>query len=223
MITNNKFPASEMAKAALNCYELPMDTDMYEAFPVLKILPFWEYKFSGFKEKKEIRNSFARYVVYFYSPGLTCIEDLYPEHRARKFACAELAGFKITDDRLDPKVEDILEGKNESCNQMVLSFLKRYGSDDWSTIKWLRDKYYENMGKQTEMDGLEIQRIKKAQDDIRDLIKVYFKGDTSKPLTRSLIERQEAEDLKLSPEAIAANIEQGKSPLGFSISDIMNG
>lgn len=220
MENKNVFPVSEMKKAILDCYELPMDTDMFETFPVLKSLPFWDYKFPAFKDKAEARNCFARYCIYYYSPNLTCIEELHPEISERKFVCAKLAGFKTKEDgSFEDKVDEILKGKNESTNQMIFSLLRRYGSFKWTTLKSLEDKFHQNLEKQQGVDGLEFQRITDALKKLEALKNDLLKGDTGKQINESLVQRIHSEDLKLSPEAIAENISQGKSPLGFTIEE----
>ena len=218
MDNKNVFPASEMKKAVLDCYELPNDADLFEIFgDVLKPLPSWKYNFKGFTNPKQTKNCFIRYCNWFYSPDLTCIEKIYPEERPRKTAIAIMAGFDVNDNGdFDKKIDLMLRGHNQTTNMMIIEFLKIQGSDEWTTFKWLRDVYYKNMEKQSNIDGLELKRILEALDQLRNLRQQFLKGDTSHALNRTLIQRIEAEDLKLSPEAIAENIAAGKSPIGFS-------
>lgn len=220
MSKQDVYPVTEMRKAILNCYELPMDTDLMEAFPILKSLPFWDYKFGVFgKKADEIKNSFIRYVVYMYSPDLNCIEDTHPDEWEKRVACAELAGFKVDKDgNFDPAVETLLRNRNQYCAQMILSFIRRYHSDDWATYKYLRDQHFENMWNNDKIkDGGEQNKVLDNLEKMDKLRKKMLKGDTTKALNISLIQRVEAENLKLSPESIARNIEENLSPLGFSL------
>jgi hypothetical protein len=216
------YPVTEMRKAILDCYELPMDTDLYEHFgDTLKALPAFKFNFKGFDDPKEVKNCWIRYINYLYSPHLTCIEKAHPDEAVRKTEVAALSGFKFKEDgKFDKKIENLLAGKAEGPNQMIWELLKISGSDDFATIAWLRDLYYKAQQKQNTLDGLELDRILKAKAKLDTLKKEYLRGDTSVALSESLIKRIEAENLGFSPESIADNISQGKNPLGLKIVDV---
>lgn len=220
-MSKNIFPESEMAKSHLNCYELPMDLDLFDHYKhIFGRLPFWDYKFAFAKEKSKFyRSCFIRYIDWSYSPNLSCIEIRYPEERERKMAIGQISGFPINaKGNFEHPVDQILKGQNEYTNQMILSFLKILGSDEWSTMKWLRDQHYKNMlDNDKAKDGLEQQRIIDALSKLKKMKGEFLKGDTSYQLNISMIQRMEAENLNLGPEAIGANIEKGLSPLGFTI------
>lgn len=220
MSKQDVYPVTEMRKAILNCYELPMDTDLMEAFPILKSLPFWDYKFGVFgKKADEVRQRVIRYFNYFYSPLLTCISAIHLDHKERKVACAVLAGFETDKDgKFDPNVEIMLNGQNEYVNQMLLSFLKISSSDEWATMMWLRDQHYKNMLDNEKIkDGQEQQRVMDALAKLKKMRTEYISNDPSPQLNRSMIDRMTVEELNLSPEAIGKNLEEGLSPLGFSL------
>lgn len=222
METKTIYPIAEMRKAILDCYELPMDTDLYDHFgDTLKPLPAFKYNFKGFDNPKQVKNNFIRYINYLYSPHLTCIEKLHPDEAERKTAVAVLSGFTFEPSGgFDKKTDDLLNGKNEKANQMLWELLKISGSDDFATIAWLRDLYFKAMTQQTTLDGLELDRIMKAKTRLDNLKKEFLKGDTSRPLNESLIKRIQAENIGYSPEDIAENISEGKSPLGLKIVDV---
>lgn len=222
MENKNIYPPTEMRKGILDCYELPMDTDLYEHFgDTLKALPAFKFNFKGFDNPKEIKNSWIRYINYLYSPHLTCLEKAHPDEAERKTAVASLAGFKFNEDGgFDKKIKNLLDGKVEGAAQMLWELLKISGSDDFATIAWLRDLYYKAQQTQKTLDGLELDRIMKAKTRLDNLKKEFLRGDTSLALNESLIKRIEAENLGFSPESIAENIASGKNPLGLKIVDV---
>lgn len=217
------YPISEMAKSILPIHNLPENTDLYEHFSLLKKLPFWEYNFKGFPNPKKIKNSFIKYVNLFYSRDLSCIKQAFPDHNKRKIECARLADlpFNIDTGEFETKIKNILLNQNQNTNFMIVSFLRHNYSDKYVTIMTMRDMYYRSMydlGKQTEVEvGLEMTRLLKALGGIEKLEIELLGEDNSPELNITLIQTMEAEALGLSPEFIAQNIAENKSPLGFLI------
>lgn len=120
-----------------------------------------------------------KYVVYCYdkhSP-LHSIDN----YQSKKICAAKLAGYQYADKTglTDNYAIDIIKGKNQTINQMIVAYLRHNLKFAWSHIVTLTEAYYSAQAKIFEegFDEKAIKTMSTLKDEIDNGMLQFFKAD----------------------------------------------
>ena len=213
----SNYQKSDFERLILPIKELPMSEDLYARFPMLNKLEGFDYRFHEFKSPQITKNLFVRYIVLFYSKGISVLEAQFPEFLKRKTACAILAGFEYNEQTgtFNKQVEEAITGKNAMCNRMIVSMIKHNYSDEYSTYCLLRDKYYKFLLNETDDNAKDTKAIIDMSKQLQDYRTSFLNGDRHERINAALVMHIEETSLGIRPEEIAKLLYDGKSPIEY--------
>lgn len=154
-----------------------------------------------------------KYIVLYYSNGTPLMNISNPNER--KGTAADLAGFDIT----VKSVQEMLSGKNEAVNQMIISYLRLQKSHKWSKLIIFIDAYYNQLSKlqSGEISGEKTKEIlvnvNTLETNIDSLTSDLLNEDRSPYVADTLFQSVEDTRLGLRPEEVAEAISEGRDPL----------
>lgn len=218
------YTREELSKARIDLEDIPLDVDILDVYPGLASLDFWDADFSAWGGNPTItKNLIIRYLNYFYSRELTCFTERYPDFYQRKAECARMAKFNYDPQTLQfsDKVKEMLAGKNQIVNRMMVSFLRHHYDTLWSGLVASYETYYflmsenmANLGKSGHVpDPDEGKKFILFSDQIEKTKFSLLSGDKTKEISMALLISIEEDRLKLAPEYRAKLVRDGKSPL----------
>lgn len=187
----------------------PLDSEVKKKF----------YAITGECSAEVDLTSLAKYILLMYDPNSPLIE-LIDDYWSRKYESLELSGFKIKGGKFDPKIEEIVLGKNNLVNDTIISWLIYIAKPQWTHIIFLCESLI-RYTRQAE-DGINDEKIKpqdvKAVSDIMDKMAEVVKAWTFSNKdneTRDFLERlyykTHQELLKIRPEHYASRLTGGET------------
>ncbi len=208
----------------LNTYEIPLEEDLIEKFPLLKKIKSFEYDFLDVCNSKKValeyKNATIRFINYFYSYNAKYFREAFPDTHERKFQCARLAGFKFKDGLLVDLAKDIISCRNSSVNVMIVDFVRHNYSDRVSNFLLTRESLYSLHLKNIEdPKGVDIEKIDKISKSLESMEERLLGGDSNSVISEMFIAMSESSRLGLRPEDVAKRIAEGKPPINFEVYD----
>ncbi len=207
------FKANDFDALAYNIHGLQKSTNLLHHFPELaKIESFRTSKLQGLD-----KNLVIRYIILAYDRNSPA--EIITDYQKKKMWCAMYAGFQPypVSGLFEKPVDEMLKGKNEQVNQMIISFLRESGSNMYAQLKVGTDAYYNKLAQmqnqnqgETNKTDLELERIRgqvweqcnKMEADLEKLAERFLK-DKSPFLKESLfctINNEAKKNLMISPE-----------------------
>ena len=156
-----------------------------------------------------------KYIILMYDISNQEVQSLYPDFGDRRRACAELAGFELTEEGFDEEVELIILNSNPDFNGMVIRYVRMFNNPDYVPyVSYWNMLVIEmrNAMIQTKSSAISTSRtnIQSLNKEINDISTRMFRGDDTEALKRALYANMEREKLNLRPEDIANQIQNGK-------------
>ena len=171
-----------------------------------------------FQVKVGSKRKIAQYIILMYDKNNDEIRAEYPFYPQRKMEVAKCVGL-VEGNKASKAVEDILIGKNEDVNAMIVRYLTLFNDPDLLILS----AYYEiyiNLNKSAyrgEVDKNTIANLETVNKAIKDLTDGLFGGKDETELRKELYKSIEEQSLGIRPEEIAEALQSGKEPLkGFN-------
>ena len=171
-----------------------------------------------FDSKVTNKRKVVQYIILMYDKNNDEIREEYPFYPQRKMEVARCVGL-IEGNKATKGVEDILIGKNEDVNAMVIRYLTLFNDPDLLMLSALYEininlnkAAYRGIIDKNIITNLDIVNLK-----IKDLTEGLFGGKDETELRQELYKSIEEQSLGIRPEEIAEALQSGKSPLkGFT-------
>ena len=171
-----------------------------------------------FAAKVVNKRKVVQYIILMYDKNNDEIRAEYPFYPQRKLEVARCVGL-TEGKKVSKGVEDILIGKNEDVNAMIIRYLTLFNDPDLLMLS----SYYEiyiNLNKEAyrgEVDKNTIANLETVNKAIKSLTEGLFGGKDETELRQELYKSIEEQSLGIRPEEIAEALQSGKDPLkGFS-------
>lgn len=175
-------------------------------------------KYKEFQAKVPNKRKVVQYIILMYDKNNDEIRAEYPFYPQRKMEVARCVGL-VEGNKAPKGVEDILIGKNEEVNAMIVRYLTLFNDPDLLMLS----AYYEiyiNLNKAAykgEVDKNTIANLETVNRAIKDLTNGLFGGKDETELRQELYKSIEEQSLGIRPEEIAEVLQSGKDPLkGFN-------
>ena len=179
---------------------------------LLKLSKFNEFKvgFSGMSKKQIIQ-----YIILMYDKNNQEIRAEYPFYPQRKLEVAKTVGLIPGGKKAPTKVENVLIGKNEDVNKMIVRYLTLFNNPD---LLMLASMYAISVtlhvqSYSPDFDKSTITNLEKVNNSIKELTESVFGGKDETELRQELYKSIEEQSLGIRPEEIAEALQQGEKPL----------
>jgi hypothetical protein len=160
-----------------------------------------------------------RFIIFMYDMESE-MRLMYPDWQDRKVKCAALAGWEVDrNGRFQDAVMDMLEGKNEEVNDMIVKFCLLFPSPYYSAYIAM----WELLAKEVRTsfgltnDSADITKIrgniKELSKQIDEYSEKIFGGEKTIGLKNSLYKTVDKARLRLRPEIMARDIKDGNTDL----------
>jgi hypothetical protein len=186
----------------------PLDDNL-----VVKLAKFNEFKVNvTVMSKRHI----CQYIVLMYDKNNDEIRAEYPFYPQRKLEIAKAVGLIPPKGKTPKKVEDMLIGRNEDVNKMIVRYLTLFNNPDllmlasmYSISLHLHVQSYS-----PDFDKNTISNLEKVQKNIMELTENIFGGKDETELRQELYKSIEEQSLGIRPEEVAEALQKGEKPLG---------
>ena len=183
--------------------------DIMREFPILA-----GYKIFYHKLEKELpRENIIQYIGLSFDKGSPFLKK-YNDVIERRFWAAIQAGFQLDNNRFHPLVEDMLRGKNQDVNFMIIQYCLLQGDEDYVTFvaynEALKSQLTKLINIEADKDASDksvkdiTDNVKKLRGEISELRRAMFFTEEDRLLNGDLYDFMEAKGLGISPEAYAA-------------------
>lgn len=171
-----------------------------------------------FAAKVPNKRKVVQYIILMYDKNNDEIRAEYPFYPQRKMEVARCVGL-VEGGKAPKVVEDILIGKNEDVNAMIVRYLTLFNDPDLLLLSAYYSIYI-NLNKAAykgEIDKPTIANLETVNRAIKDLTDGLFGGKDETELRQELYKSIEEQSLGIRPEEIAEALQSGKEPLkGFN-------
>ena len=140
----------------------------------------------------------SQYIILMYDPESPIRREV-GHYMQRKSRCAELVDFKREDDRWSPEIEDLLIGKDDDANKLIVAYIAHLALPEYTQLIVL----------------LEIQRIKSMEafsggvtDNTHKIIAAVTEDISL--ITKKLFGSGEVDEIQAARRAIYAQSNQDK-------------
>jgi len=204
---------SDFEGMMVNPFAILKSENIFTDFALLDLHP--EFKLPI--PEKLILNRVIAFIacVYDMKSPLQTIDDVI----RKKGEAAELCSFnKVStgDNKYMIEYMDIIQGKNDVINKMIIAYCRMQGSHEWTQLCVYNDKFYEMIlqlkdltdPSEQKVTMANIQFIKKSFDEVKS---DFLAHDTNKYLDKAVTDTIEFETLNLRPEHIAALMQKKDS------------
>jgi len=189
--------------------------------------PKRDQSFLGLKKHKEfqieLRNipehKIFPYIILMYDLNNDQIRNEFPFYPQRKVEVAKMVGLIPRGRSANRTIEDVLIGKNEDVNKMIIKYLTLFNNPDVLMLA----AYYEIyvvLSKRSfsgQFKDKDIENIEKVNGKIHELTDNIFGGKDETELIAELYRTLEDQKLGIQPEEIAEKLQKGEDPLdGFN-------
>lgn len=188
-------------------FDLPESANLLDKFPSLA-----QWREFHVPSRHNI-NKVIRYIVAMYDKnGLIVMEQ---NGSRRKTAALELAGWKRQSDtgEFRSDVIDIIDGKNEAINNMIVRYCKLQRSNKYSVIVGMSEMFYSILRKTVSGETVspaELGKFEQLEKTLDERMVQFLNNDASKDLREDAFAIIELEKLDLNPEEIAVKLKEGK-------------
>lgn len=181
------------------------------------------HKLTKYKEFRETIPRIAKrqaiqYIILMYDKNNDEIRAEFPFYPQRKMEVARTVGL-IPGKKVSSPVEDMLVGKNEKVNKMIIRYLTLFNDPDLLMLSAYYTIYIELTKRSLSgnFDKSTITDIERVNASIKDLSENIFGGKDETELRQELYKSIEEQSLGIRPEEIAEIIKEDKVPLeGFN-------
>lgn len=210
-----EFKAEDFAKLKFNCYSVPKEESVFDAFPELRRYPdltTTEHMLPGDK--------MIRYVIYMYdkySP-LTAEKNIIK----RKMLSAQLAGFEMPDGKFTQEVEQMIGGRNIFVNRMVCCYVRNQRDIQYALMMTGLTQFYDNLkqlSKPSEEEG-DMEDLNRKSTLFNHTMKMIetlesmaietFNGDVQLMYEADEVQQEEQKKITSYPEFISNLRESGE-------------
>ena len=179
---------------------------------LVKLAKFNEFKvnFTGVSKKQVVQ-----YIILMYDKGNDDVRAEYPYYPQRKLEVARAVGLVPKKGKAPAKLENILIGKNQDVNRMIVRYLTLFNDPDLIMLASYYAMYLQlNVESYSpDFDKNTIANIANVNKAIKELTENVFGGKDETELRQELYKSIEEESLGIRPEEIAEALKQGKKPL----------
>jgi hypothetical protein len=169
------------------------------------------------------------WICFVYHPNTPM--KIYNSRMKMKMESALIAKFSRDENGEFKKIyEDVLLGKNEIVNLMIVEYLKMFNNSDYLQLVLYKDMFEEEIKQMSNMRGEEggtgndrkkmrdaidksIDVQKKLKGVIKELESSFLNKEDNRDILASLYQEMELSKLGISPEEIAAALKDKKDPL----------
>jgi hypothetical protein len=180
-------------------------------------------KLTRYKEfKRSTRNlpkdRVIQYIIIMYDPASKELEQEFPHLMQRKVEAAKAAGLMVAKSRMAPEVEDMLIGKNENINAMIIRYLHLFNDPNLLMLESYKSMYaalnQAVMGGQLEVREYSkaIQNIETLNTSIIELSNKVLRGRDETQLREDLYRSIEGRELGIRVEDVAEKLQRGEDP-----------
>lgn len=177
------------------------------------------YKITGEVETDIDQTALAKYILLMYDPNSPLIE-LIDDYWSRKYEALELSGFKIKGGKFEPKIEEIALGKNNTVNDLIISWLIYVAKPNFTHMIFLCEALI-RYTRQSE-DGIndekitptDVKAVSEIMDKMTKVIKEWTfanKDNETKDFLERLYYKTHQELLKIRPEHYASRLTNGET------------
>lgn len=178
-----------------------------------KLTRFNEFKvnLTGISKKQVVQ-----YIILMYDLQNEEVRAEYPFYPQRKLEVAKAVGLISEGKKATIKVENVLIGKNEDVNRMIVRYLTLFNNPDLLMLASMYaisvhlhvQSYSPDFGKSTITD------LEKVNNSIKELTESVFGGKDETELRQELYRSIEEQSLGIRPEEVAEALQKGEKPLG---------
>lgn len=134
------FPPSKFESLTYNCYPVPHDKNILEAFPALAEIPELNIELPQGIDK----NKALRLLIYTYDPKCFLSKHFF-DWKKQKMAAALLAGFTDYDEKTGlwpDAIDDLMKCNVPEFNVMVIRFCRIFHNHLYSLLVTSQDIFY---------------------------------------------------------------------------------
>lgn len=182
---------------------------------VKKISKFPEFTLLGLEAD---RDKYLIYIAMMYDKNSELAKNTELTYWQKKKLAAEIAGFKMVDNRFDKEVEEILLSNNEEFLKAMVRYLRFQHMPKFTQLK-----QYEMLNDQLAMNAMlnrDTSAMKKATEltkSIAELTDEIFGGEETFKAIEKLYEDLDEIDIDIiKPEGVAKELEKGNKLEQFS-------
>lgn len=196
----------DFSKCLANVFTVPENQSIVKSFPQVFYAPIFSTPL-----KKLLTNQVIRYIVAVYdSNGLM---TRIPDVMKRRQKAIEIAGFKRTPEGHYPEViQEMLEGKIEGVNEMIVQYLKLHKSPKYSFLMALDNAFYTLIAKTlsgASIDQKEVNAMRTMEKELTERTIEFLGGDDNKRTLEKVYQWLAEDSLGITPEDIAFRRQQG--------------
>lgn len=188
----------------------PLDEDL-----LAKLSKFSEFKvtISGISKR-----NIVQYIILMYDKNNGEVRAAYPFYPQRKLEIAKAVGL-VSGKKASTKVENILVGKNEDVNRMIIRYLTLFNNPDLLLLASYYEIYIKlNLRSYSgDFESKTITDLERVHNSINELTESVFGGKDETELRQELYKSIEEQSLGIRPEEIAEALKNDKNPVrGYS-------
>ena len=131
----------------------------------------------------------------------------------RKYHAAIEAGFELNEqNKFDSYVEELFNGANTLCLDMIVAYCKYHYSVKYSFLVMMEALFFTNL--RTAVAGLganKMAELKQIQEAMEGAQRELLAFDTNKDLVKTLYKKIGSDKIELAPEDIAKKLKEGKT------------
>jgi hypothetical protein len=209
----------DFKECKVNPFEVDNKKDLEMAIKEVRYLKSFHRQSLGKGIKK---NVIIKWILAVYQKGSPLLD--IDNSRKRRIIAGHAFGFDISPD--DPELFtepylDVIFGKNEFVNMMVIDYLRSQGDDDFAELQIYRDLLWDSyknlrdssVAAENAKLMTNIETIKKK---IKQIEARLLMNDEDKGLVRELLSIMTVEFVDVSREATARALDKGIDPFGAS-------
>jgi hypothetical protein len=181
------------------------------------------FKAVGKREIDINHDALVKYILLMYDPHSPLIE-LIDGYWSRKYEALELSGFKSKEGKFEKKVEDMVLGKNDSVNDLIIDWLIYLSKPQWTHMVYLCEALLRytrqtmdvtfdaktELYTQEKVKSTDIKAVSELMDKMAEVVKKWTTdGDETKEFMERLYYKTHKELLKIRPEQYAERLSTG--------------
>ncbi len=197
--TSEIFADVEFNQMMFNVNKVAYNRSIFKAFPPLnKPLELRRPIGKGLE-----KNQVMRYICLMYDKN-TPFRKRFPDISKRKIEAAKYAGFKLQEGGIfSETVEDMLTGKNERANQMLVAYVRLHRNIKFSYLVSMEESFYHLMEEVTGGEMKNLTQLKTIQVEIEETMTDILSEDNTHDIQDSVLKYIEDKRINLRPEDIA--------------------
>jgi len=216
-----KFTDQDFEKLKYNCFIIPKEKSLLEAFSELTRYPEFVVNKHGLNN-----DTVLRYIIYSFDKFSPLI--LEKNIVKRKMIAAELAGFEMPKGKFTPEVEQMIGGRNIFVNRMVCCYVRNQRDIQYALMMTGLSQFYDNLaqlGKPSEaaadMEDLNrkstlFNHTMKMIETLESMARETFNDDVQLMYEADEVNMEEQKKITSYPEYISALRESGDMKKEFA-------